>query len=78
MVDRPTVNVCKASGINFAKAFSPSHAALTYSLYMLYKLWRESSNLPISHPFKGFQSNRFGRTPNLAVTLLEEEQILRR
>ena len=43
--------------IAICKCLSPSHAALSYSLYQRYKDWRDDQQLPVSN-FKGFQSNR--------------------
>ena len=62
--------------IAIAKCLSPSHAALSYSLYQQYKDWREEQDLPISN-FKGFCSNRFGRTAFLASLFLEHSMDLK-
>ena len=61
----------------YLQCLSPSHAALSYSLYNQYKTWRKENNL--SHEeFKGFSSNRFGRTSFLASLYLEHQADLRR
>ena len=63
--------------IALAKGLSPSHAALIYSLYMRYKNWRKENDLDTTG-FKGFQSNRFGRTPELArIFLLHRDELIR-
>ena len=63
--------------IVLAKGLSPSHAALSYSLYMRYKNWRKENDLDTTG-FKGFQSNRFGRTPELArIFLLHRDELIR-
>ena len=63
--------------IALAKGLSPSHAALSYSLYMRYKNWRKENDLDTTG-FKGFQSNRFGRTPELArIFLLHRDELIR-
>ena len=59
--------------IAFAKALSPSHAALSYSLYMQYKNWRSEKGLEIKDSFKGFRSNRIGRIAFLASLYLEHK-----
>ena len=59
--------------IALAKALSPSHAALSYSLYLVYKRWREDNGLGVSKGFKGFKSNRFGRVPYIAKKFCEEK-----
>ena len=59
--------------IAFAKALSPSHAALSYSLYMQYKNWRSEKELESKDSFKGFQSNRIGRIAFLASLYLEHK-----
>ena len=59
--------------IAFAKALSPSHAALSYSLYMQYKTWRSEKELENKGSFKGFQSNRIGRITFLASLYLEHK-----
>ena len=62
--------------IAIAKCLSPSHAALTYSLYMDNKNWREEHNLE-TKDFKGFKSNRFGRIAFLAsLYLLHKEDLM--
>ena len=63
--------------IALAKGLSPSHAALSYSLYMRYKIWRTENDLDTAD-FKGFQSNRFGRTPELAsLFLVHRDDLIR-
>ena len=59
--------------IAFAKALSPSHAALSYSLYMQYKTWRTEKELEIKGSFKGFQSNRIDRIAYLASLYIEHK-----
>ena len=61
--------------IVLAKCLSPSHAALGYSLYEQYQIWRKSEQLPCSS-FKGFQHNRFGRTGFLATLFLQQREDL--
>ena len=61
--------------IAICKCLSPSHAALSYSLYQRYKEWREDQELPVSN-FKGFQSNRFGRTSNMAKLFISHKKDL--
>ena len=61
--------------IAIAQCLSPSHAALTYSLYTDYKDWREENRLNVKG-FKGFQSNRFGGTTLLASLYLEHREHL--
>ena len=63
--------------IAICKCLSPSHAALSYSLYQRYKNWREEQNLPVSN-FKGFQSNRFGRISSMAKLFLQHKPDLLR
>ena len=63
--------------IAICKCISPSHAALSYSLYQRYKDWREEQNLPVSN-FKGFQSNRFGRISSMAKLFLQHKPDLLR
>ncbi len=58
--------------IALAKCLSPSHGALSYSLYMLYKDWRSENNLAIKD-FKGFKSNRFGKRSYLAELFDEQK-----
>jgi hypothetical protein len=60
--------------IAIAKCLSPSHAALSYSLYMDYKNWREENNL-VTKDFKGFKS-RFGRIASLASLFLVHKEDL--
>ena len=62
--------------IALAKALSPSHAALSYSLYMQYKSWRDEHGLERKDSFKGFQSNRIGRIAFLASLYLEHKNDL--
>ena len=62
--------------IALAKALSPSHAALSYSLYMQYKIWRSEKGLEYKVSFKGFQSNRIGRIAFLASLFLEHKKDL--
>ena len=57
--------------IALSKALSPSHAALTYSLYLDYKLWRKEKSESSLKQFLGFKSNRFGRISYLAELFLE-------
>ena len=57
--------------IAVSKCLSPSHASLSYSLYMLYKNWRVENNLS-NNEFKGFKSNRFGRRAYLAELFIEQ------
>jgi len=56
--------------IALAKALSPSHAALSYSLYMQYKIWWSEKGLEDKVSFKGFQTNRIGRVAILASLFL--------
>ena len=58
--------------IELCKGLSPSHAILPYSLYMRYKQWRTENNLE-AKSFKGFQSNRFGRTSQMAELFLKHK-----
>ena len=58
--------------IAIAKGLSPSHANLPYSMYSLYKTWRAENKLEHKE-FKGFQSNRFGRTSYLAELFLKHK-----
>ena len=58
-----------------AKLLSPSHAALSYSLYESYKMWMEREGLDNSK-FYGFSQNRFGRTAALASIFLEHKENL--
>ena len=60
-----------------AKLVSPSHAAVSYSLYETYKIWREREGLDNSN-FYGFSQNRFGRTAELASTFLEHRSDLQK
>jgi hypothetical protein len=73
--------------IAFSKTLSPSHAQESISLYMLYKRWLKSvsqSEDPLATDcarllkcgFLGFQSNRFGRTTNLATTFKDHCEVL--
>ena len=62
--------------IALAKALSPSHAALSYSLYMQYKSWRTEKDLEYKDSFKGFKSNRIGRIAFLASLYLEHKSDL--
>ena len=66
--------------IALAKALSPSHAQLSYSLYSLYKSWLTDNMEDQSQvtSFKGFRSNRFGRTSELAeLFLLHKPHIIK-
>ena len=62
--------------IAMAKALSPSHAALSYSLYMQYKVWRSEKGLEVKDTFKGFQSNRIGRIAHLASLFIQHRNDL--
>ena len=60
-----------------SKLLSSSHAAVSYSLYEPYKLWREREGLDNSN-FYGFSQNRFGRTAALAGMFLKHKSDLLR
>ena len=61
--------------IAICKCLSPSHGALSYSLYQEYKNWRNENNLESSN-FKGFRSNRFGRISGMATLYLKHKNDL--
>ena len=58
-----------------SKLLSYSHATLPYSLCVVYKNWRKTQGLD-TNQFKGFSSNRFGRTVTLAKMFLEHRDDL--
>ena len=60
-----------------SKLVSSSHAAVSYSMYESYKLWREREGLDNSN-FYGFSENRFGRTAALASMFLKHKPDLQR
>ena len=60
-----------------SKCLSPSHAVASISLYKSYKDWRQEEGLDYED-FKGFQTNRFGRTSFLASLYLKHQQDLTR
>ena len=63
-------------GINaISKLLSYSHATLPYSLSVVYKNWRKKQGLE-TNQFKGFSSNRFGRTVTLAKLFVEHRDDL--
>ena len=62
--------------IALCKGLSPSHAILPYSLYIRYKEWCKENNHEYKS-FKGFQSNRFGRTAKMAELFLEHKETLK-
>ena len=63
--------------IALAKLISPSHAAVSYSLYETYKLWREREGLDNAN-FNGFSRNMLGRTAELASTFLKHKSDLQK
>ena len=62
--------------IALCKGLSPSHAVLPYSLYMLYKEFCKKNKYDCTG-FKGFQSNRFGRTAKMAELFLQHKEQLK-
>ena len=62
--------------IALCKGLSPSHAVLPYSLYMLYKDFCKENKYDCTG-FKGFQSNRFGRTAKMAELFLKHKEQLK-
>ena len=58
--------------IALSKLLSPSHAALSYSLYSAYKTWRKETGKS-TKDFLGFNGNRFGRPTELAILFLEHK-----
>ena len=58
--------------IALSKLLSPSHAALSYSLYSAYKSWR-TENGKTTKDFLGFNGNRFGRPTELAILFLDHK-----
>ena len=63
--------------MGLSKLVSSSHAAVSYSMYESYKLWREHEGLDNSN-FYGFSQNRFGRTAALATMFLTHKADLQR
>ena len=66
---------------------SPSHCQETISLYMNYKNWLTTlarrnddlayaANILLKSGFKGFQTNRFGRSGSLSQTYVDHEPLL--
>ena len=58
-----------------SKLLSYSHATLPYSLCVVYKNWRKTEGLD-TKDFKGFSSNRFGRTAHLAKLFVQHRDDL--
>ena len=58
--------------IALSKLLSPSHAALSYSLYSAYKSWRTETG-KTNKDFLGFNGNRFGRPTELAILFLDHK-----
>ena len=63
--------------IALSKGLSSSHASLSYSLYMQYKMWRNENELE-TKDFVGFKSNRFGRIVHLASLFLSHKDNLQK
>ena len=58
--------------IALSKLLSPSHAALSHSLYSAYKTWRKETGKTTKY-FLGFNGNRLGRPTELAIFFLEHK-----
>ena len=58
-----------------SKLLSYSHAALPYSLCVMYKKWRKAEGLD-KIDFEDFSSNRFGRIATLAKRFLQHREDL--
>jgi hypothetical protein len=60
-----------------AKALSPSHVNMTYTLHDTLNVWKRDNN-EVGQDWKRFVSNRFGRVPALATIFVETRSALQR